>query len=74
MRLMMILKFEEELYIMGNMKLRSAGRPKLVIDKELLEVEIEKYINGQTAVKTYRNLGIGKTSFYRLLSQMEVTR
>lgn len=55
-------------------KLRSVGRPKLNIDKELLQAEIEKYKNGQQATVTYRNLGIGKTSFYRILQKMEVKR
>lgn len=56
-------------------KLKSVGRPKLNIDKITLSTEIKKYLNGeQKAVTTYRNLGIGKTSFYRILEKMEVKR
>ena len=50
------------------------GRKKLNIDKDLLKKEIEKYLNGQTAVKTYQNLRIGKTSFYRILTKMGVKK
>lgn len=50
------------------------GRPKLNIDKNVLSAEIEKYKNGQKAVTTYRNLGIGKTSFYRILDRLEIKR
>lgn len=57
---------------MENLKV---GRPKLNIDKQLLKSEIEKYLNGeQKAVTTYRNLKIGKTSFYRILEKLEVKR
>lgn len=70
----MILKFKEGR--IGNMeKILKVGRPKLNIDKNLLLAEIEKYKNGQQkAIDTYRNLNIGKTSFYRILSNMEVKR
>ena len=48
-------------------KLKKVGRPKLNIDKVTLSVEIQKYLNGeQKAITTYRNLKIGKTSFYRI--------
>lgn len=50
------------------------GRPKLNIDKGFLLSEIEKYKNGQKAIDTYRNLNIGKTSFYRILNSLEVKR
>lgn len=60
---------------MENIKIKRAGRKKLNIDEELLKEEIEKYKNGQkSAIQTYMTLGIGKTSFYRLLSRMEVQR
>lgn len=56
-------------------KLKQVGRPRLNINKNLLLSEIEKYKNGeQKAITTYRNLNIGKTSFYRILSSMEVKR
>lgn len=56
-------------------KILKVGRPKLNLDKNLLLSEIEKYKNGQQkAITTYRNLNIGKTSFYRILSSMEVKR
>ena len=56
-------------------KLLEVGRPKLNIDKVTLSVEIQKYLNGeQKAITTYRNLKIGKTSFYRILQKMEVHR
>ena len=58
---------------MGN--IRSVGRPRLNIDEGTLLLEIEKYKNGQqSGVQTFRNLKIGKTSFYRLLNQMNVKR
>lgn len=66
----MTLKFKEDYNIMEKSK--KVGRPKLNIDKKLLKSEIKKYLNGQKAVTTYRNLGIGKTSFYRILEKMEV--
>lgn len=54
---------------------KKVGRPKLNIDKDLLEEELKKYINNeQSAVKTYNTLKIGKTSFYRLLQKMEVKK
>ena len=56
-------------------KFKKVGRPKLNIDKVTLSVEIQKYLNGeQKAITTYRNLKIGKTSFYRILQEMEVHR
>ncbi len=56
-------------------KLRSVGRPRLNIDKTTLLLEIKKYLNGeQSGVQTYRNLKIGKTSFYRILQKMGVQR
>lgn len=55
-------------------KLKKAGRPPLNINKNLLLSEIEKYKNGQKAIDTYRNLNIGKTSFYRILEKLEVRR
>lgn len=54
---------------------KSKGRPRLNIDKNVLSVEIEKYLNEeQKAVTTYRNLGISKTSFYRILERLEIKR
>ena len=51
------------------------GRPKLNINEKLLKSEIEKYLKGeQTAVTTYQNLKIGKTSFYRILDRLEIKR
>lgn len=56
-------------------KFKKVGRPKLNIDKVTLLAEIQKYLNGeQKAITTYRNLKIGKTSFYRILQEMEVHR
>ena len=56
-------------------KLKKVGRPKLNIDKVTLSAEIQKYLNGeQKAITTYRNLKVGKTSFYRILQEMEVHR
>ena len=56
-------------------KLKKVGRPKLNIDKVTLSAEIQKYLNGeQKAITTYRNLKIGKASFYRILQEMEVHR
>lgn len=46
------------------------GRPRLVINEMELQKELKKYINKeQTAVKTYSNLRIGKTSFYEILKK-----
>ena len=60
---------------MENIKIRSAGRPKLQIDIIKRDIEIPKYLNReQSAIQTYRNMGISKSSFYRLLNQMEVQR
>lgn len=59
---------------MENIKVRSAGRPKLKIDNLIATTEIKKYLNGQSAIKTYRNIGISKSSFYRLLEKMEIKR
>ena len=57
---------------MKNLKI---GRPKLNINEKLLKSEIEKYLKGeQTAVTTYQNLKIGKTSFYRILERLEIKR
>lgn len=54
---------------------KSKGRPRLNIDKNVLSAEIKKYLNGeQKAVTTYRNLGISKTSFYRILERLEIKR
>lgn len=55
-------------------KSKKAGRPRLNINKQFLKSEIDKYLNGQKAITTYRNLKIGKTSFYRILQEMEVHR
>ena len=55
-------------------KSKKAGRPKLNINKQFLKSEIDKYLNRQKAITTYRNLKIGKTSFYRILQEMEVHR
>ena len=56
-------------------KFKKVGRPKLNIDKVTLSAEIQKYLNGeQKAITTYRNIKIGKTSFYRILQEMEVHR
>ena len=56
-------------------KILKVGRPKLNLDKNLLLSEIEKYKNGeQKAIDTYRNIGISKSSFYRLLEKMKIKR
>lgn len=59
---------------MENLKIKNVGRPKLYIDNVKMKVEIEKYLNGQKAITTYKNMGISKSSFYRLLEQLEVKR
>lgn len=59
---------------MENIKVRSAGRPKLNIDNNIMKIEIDKYLRGQKAIETYKNIGISKSSFYRLLSRLEVQR
>lgn len=59
---------------MENIKLKSAGRPKLQIDNNTRDIEIKKYLKGQSAIQTYKNMGISKSSFYRLLNQLEVQR
>lgn len=59
---------------MENIRLRNVGRPKLQIDNITADVEIEKYLKGQKAIDTYRNIGISKSSFYRLLEKMEIKR
>ena len=69
----MTLKFKEDYNIMEKSK--KVGRPKLNIDKITLSTEIKKYLSGeQKAITTYRYLKIGKTSFYRILQEMEVHR
>lgn len=59
---------------MENIKVKKVGRPPIYIEKSILLKEIEKYKNGQKAIETYRNLDIGKTSFYRILQKMGVSR
>lgn len=57
------------------MKNAKIGRPKLNIDKNTLLLEVEKYKNGeQKAIDTYRKIGISKSSFYRLLEKMKISR
>ena len=52
-------------------KSKNVGRPPLKLDKSKVLEEVNKYLkNEQSGVATYRNLGIGKTSFYRLLKSM----
>lgn len=56
-------------------KSKNVGRPPLKLDKSKVLEEVNKYLkNEQSGVATYRNLGIGKTSFYRLLKSMEVKK
>ena len=56
-------------------KSKNVGRPPLKLDKSKVLEEVNKYLkNEQSGVVTYRNLGIGKTSFYRLLKSMEVKK
>ena len=63
---------------MENLKFKNKiGRPTIYyrLDENFLKSEIKKYIEGkQNGVTTYRNLGIGKTSFYRILQEMGVKR
>lgn len=59
---------------MENIKVRSAGRPKLNYNHNTAEAEIEKYKNGQKAIDTYRKIGISKSSFYRLLAELQIKR
>lgn len=47
---------------------RRVGRPSLSLDPIKLKEEIGKYKAGlQNGVTTYKNLGIGKTSFFAIL-------
>ena len=47
---------------------KQVGRPKLKINEVDFQKEIKKYLNDeQTAIETYQNLKIGKTSFYSIL-------
>ena len=56
-------------------KAGKVGRPKLIIDENKLKEEITKYLNGeQTGVKTYTNLDVGKTTFYKLLKERNCKR
>ena len=61
---------------MKNLKNKNkVGRPKLNIDRNRLKLEVQKYLNKeQDGITTYKNLGIGKTSFYKILKQMEVKK
>ena len=61
---------------MKNLKNKNkVGRPKLKIDTNRLKLEVQKYLNKeQDGITTYKNLGIGKTSFYKILKQMEVKK
>lgn len=55
--------------------MNKVGRPKLKIEPNLLKDELSKYkSHKQTGVQTYKNLGVGKTSFYKILKQLGVKR
>ena len=57
------------------MKTKKVGRPKLNINETDFQEEIKKYLNNkQTAIKTYQNLKIGKTSFYSILRKRGIRK
>ena len=48
-----------------NIKKNKIGRPKINIDKNILNTEIEKYLNKeQSAITTYHNLKIRKNVIF----------
>lgn len=54
---------------------KQVGRPKLNINETDFQEEIKKYLNNkQTAIKTYQNLKIGKTSFYTILKRRGIRK
>lgn len=54
---------------------KQVGRPKLKINETDFQKEIKKYLNDkQTAIKTYQNLKIGKTSFYNILKKRGIKK
>ena len=49
---------------------KQVGRPKLIMNEADFQEEVRKYLdNEQSGVKTYQNLKIGKTSFYKILKE-----
>lgn len=74
----MILKFKEELYIMGNMKLRSVGRPRIELTEEFKNVwRLWKLGKFETTVQAIKESKTSKSTFYRfnkILEQQEVQR
>ncbi len=51
---------------------KKVGRPKLKVNDKILQQELQKYFNKeQSGVKTYENLKIGKTSFYKIVKEYE---
>lgn len=54
---------------------KQVGRPKLKINEVDFQKEIKKYLNDeQTAIETYQNLKIGKTSFYSILRKKGIRK
>ncbi len=54
---------------------KQVGRPKLIIIEADFQKEIKKYLDDeQTAIKTYQNLKIGKTSFYEILKKRGIRK
>lgn len=49
----------------------SFGRPPILIDSNFMKEYIQWKEGKQTAVKTYKNLDISRTSFYRKVKQIE---
>ena len=53
----------------------NVGRPKLKLNETEIQKELKKYIKGeQTAVATYTELRIGKTSFYTILKKRGIKK
>lgn len=51
------------------------GRPKLYLEEAELQKELKKYLEGkQSAVVTYSNLNIGRTSFYKILKDRNIKK
>lgn len=54
---------------------KQVGRPKLKINEVDFQKEIKKYLNDeQTAIETYQNLKIGKTSFHSILRKKGIRK
>ena len=54
---------------------KQVGRPKLKINEADFQKEVKKYLNNkQTAIETYQNLKMGKTSFYNILKKKGIKK